>query len=500
MLTDDRPAGADPATSGPRRLGRPLVLVAGAVVGAVVFLVDAWPRIAAPFGNSHDGRNASVWVLGADSLLEHGPQASRLGAWSPLRGTYAHHPPLITPLTAAARALGDHPAIARAPAWIASILAIVLLTRLLRRSGAAPAAAVATTLLVVGTPMFLVYGAMLNMEALSLPCALALLLAWQPPGWSSVPRTATVAAVGALVSFQGVLLGGILSIVALVRRHRDRRPFLPHEVGTLAGTAIGSTLTGAWLWWANGGLGEMVEQARIRSSSDRFGAAAFADRQISNLFLTVPPWTVVLAVVGLAIVVRRRSWSLSLAASGAVVVAFVVGLSDGAWVHIYWNYLVLVPVALVVAPMLDEVADRWGGRGPRALLVVGVVGLLAGAALRTLVHEEIDYGRQGLAVAAADPAPRATTPFLCSIQSTDWLAYVTGRPVERLDGPGLGSLARTDPQAAVFVVLPAVPLRLASWDDVAARALVTDAGHAWIRAGDLAEVLGPAGTAPDACG
>lgn len=500
MLTHDRPAGTDPDTRCVRHRRRPSVLVVGAIVGVVVFLVDAWPRIAAPFGNAHDGRNASVWVLGADSLLEHGPVTSRLGAWAPLRGTYAHHPPLITPLTAAARALGDHPAIARAPAWIASVLAIVLLARLLRRAGATPAAAVAATLLVVGTPMFLVYGAMLNMEALSLPCALALLLAWQTPGWSSARRTAAVAGLGALVSFQGVLLGGLLSLVAIRRRRLGRRALLPYEVGTLVGTAIGSTFTAAWLWWANGGLGEMVDQARIRSSSGRFGVAAFADRQISNLFLTVPPWTVVLAVVGLAMVLRRRSWSLSLAAGGAVVIAFAVGLSDGAWVHIYWNYLVIVPVALVVAPTLDRLADRWGGWGSRALLALGVAGLLAGAGFRTLVHEELDYGRQGLAVAAADPAPRARTPFLCTVQSTDWLAFVTGRPVERLDGPGLGSLARTDPQAGVFVVLPAVPQRLASWDDVAARALVTDAGHAWVRAGDLAEVLGPAGTAPDACG
>jgi hypothetical protein len=64
----------------------------------------------------------------------------------------------------------------------------------------------------------------------------------------------------------------------------------------------------------------------------------------------------------------------------------------------------------------------------------------------------------------------------------------------------LGALARTDPRAAVFVVLPAVPERLATWDDVAARALATDAGHAWIEAGDLADVLGPAGTGSDACG
>lgn len=44
-----------------------------------LFVVSGWSLIGAPFGDSHDGRNAGVWVAGSRSLVGDGPIASRMG-------------------------------------------------------------------------------------------------------------------------------------------------------------------------------------------------------------------------------------------------------------------------------------------------------------------------------------------------------------------------------------------------------------------------------------
>jgi hypothetical protein len=475
-----------PDRRGSRRL--PLV-VAGTVLVVAVFLADAWPRIGAAFGDSHDGRNAAVWTLGADSLRDHGPVTSRVGAWAELRGTYANHPPLIYPLTALSRSVSEHPAATRAPAWLASALALAALVRLLRKTGASDAAAVGAAAAVAGTPMFLVFGPMLNMEALSLPAALGLLLAWQSPVWPSARRTGAVAAAGALLSWQGVVLGGLLGAVAVVRCVRGRRRPLPHETGTVAGTAAGTALTVGWLWWANGGFGAVLSQGRTRSGDGTFGMADFVGQQLAHLGATVPVWTLTVAAVG-AWLLARRGLPLVAVASAACVAAFAVVFSHGAVHHVYWNYLLLVPLALAVAPALDEFARRAGRSGPAVVAAAGVLALGAGTVVRTPLHDDIDAGLEVLAVAQADPFGGTTAPYACTIGTSGWLAWATGRPAAALDRDGLARLAAADADTGVYVVAWAVPGDDA-WARVRGAAAVAGAGSAWIAAGDLAVALGP---------
>ena len=42
------------------------------VLAAILFLGYGAPTIVAPFGDSHDGRNASVWAAGSRQIREDG--------------------------------------------------------------------------------------------------------------------------------------------------------------------------------------------------------------------------------------------------------------------------------------------------------------------------------------------------------------------------------------------------------------------------------------------
>jgi len=76
------------------------------LLAALLFLGFSARVIPAPFGESHDGRNAGVWASGSRSLIQRGPVASRLGTRSPENGVYANHPPLLYIETALFQVVG----------------------------------------------------------------------------------------------------------------------------------------------------------------------------------------------------------------------------------------------------------------------------------------------------------------------------------------------------------------------------------------------------------
>jgi hypothetical protein len=70
-----------------------------AVAVALFFVAHDRDELSAPFGPSHDGFNAALYMIGGRAIVEEGPLASRLGASSRTvsgdRVVYAHHPPLV---------------------------------------------------------------------------------------------------------------------------------------------------------------------------------------------------------------------------------------------------------------------------------------------------------------------------------------------------------------------------------------------------------------------
>ena len=146
-----------------------LAIVIAVAVASAVFLSMNTGAMTKRFGYSHDGYNGAMWSIGADAIETDGLIKSRLGGKNSF-GTYANHPPAIYVETYLSRRLpiDSHPA-ARLVPVISSLLALGLLAALLRELKFSDAALAASLLLVATSPMFTVFGSMLDTPILGLP-------------------------------------------------------------------------------------------------------------------------------------------------------------------------------------------------------------------------------------------------------------------------------------------------------------------------------------------
>ncbi|MGI8983456.1 MAG: glycosyltransferase family 39 protein, partial [Acidimicrobiales bacterium] len=376
-----------------RRLAGPTLFI----LAAVLFLGFGSRTISAPFGDSHDGRNAGVWAAGSRSLRESGPIASWLGTRSPEIGVYANHPPLIYLETALAELVGAHStASTRAPAWLGSVVALALVARLLRQRGLHPIAAGLAALLVAATPMFLVFGTMLDTPVTSLPFGVGLLLVWERAraGHTVRPLLAgMLAALAVLAGWQSLLLAGLISgwaVVRVLRRRGRREVEVAFAIGGLAGAAI----VLAWLLWAfDGTLRPLVDQFRFRTGvsaeSARIGTVLAAQRRDMRALFGVVG---LLAVAGLVAALRdRRTRGLALVAL-AVTVPYPLLFRSGAVNHNYWGYWFVLPLAIGFGAGADRLLVYWrsSGRRESVLAVAGAVmgTVLIGGAWVVMPHAE----------------------------------------------------------------------------------------------------------------
>ncbi len=452
---------------------RPVVPRVLVVLAVAVFLGCGWNAVFAPFGDSHDGRNAAVWASGSRSVREEGPVASRLGAVSP-DGVYATHPPLIYLETAVAEAVGGGSrAATRAPAWIGTVLALVLLARLGREAGLSPVASAGAALLVMATPMLLVYGTMLDTPVTSLPFALGLVLLWQRvragvtgPAWA----LGTLAALSALAGWQSLLVAGIVGIWAVVRLIRgEGSPRLNLAVVTGAVTGLVAVLL--WQLWAfDWTLQPALDQFGVRTGSPPSARGGFLSRQRTDLANMFGAPLLAAAAAGLVLAVRNRRTRAPAAIGGAVAVAYTVAFRDGALAHDYWNYWLLWPVALGLATVLDRVG-RVMGRVNRAdgKLAAGValVGAVAVVSLQLNPPTAARFFERGLpagrlAEKATLPPGQATAWYAGVVtEPAAWLGYLTRRPAVLVDDPDLPALAASSPSDLVLVGrLECVPDRI----------------------------------------
>lgn len=441
---------------------RPALALLG--IAVLLFLAFSARMIGAPFGDSHDGRNAGVWATGSRSLLEEGPASSRLGARSAENGVYANHPPLLYVETALFEAVaGSRAGVARAPAWLGSVATLTLLAALLLGAGMRPAAAGSAIALVAATPMFLVYGSMLDTPVTSLPFGVAVLLAWERARRGGrVPRLLAAALTGLAVlsGWQSLLVAVIVGGWAgarLVRRSGDRSLDAAFATGALVGLAV----LAAWLLWAFGWtLGPLLDQFRARTGWT--APVPLGDLLTATVRDTGGMYGVVaaLALPGLVLGLADRRTRGMVAVALAVTLPYPLVFRSGAVNHDYWNFWLLLPVAVGLAVGCDRVLRRRAsGAGVETVLAaaVGVVAvLLAGALwLRPVASSwaMLEGRRAGEAVAGRQVPPAQRTAWYTGAvgKPAGWLALATQRPAVAVAVDELAALAATHPEDLVLV-------------------------------------------------
>lgn len=436
------------------------------LVVAALFLTQGWTAITAGFGDSHDGRNAAVWALGSESLREEGPAVSRLGTRSELGGTYANHPPLIYVETALAELLGGSArAATRAPAWLGSLATLVLLTVLLRDAGLRMVSATAGVAVVATTPMFLIYGTMLDTPVTSLPFGIALLVIAQRARLGRHVHPAVVAIVAFLAplsGWQSVLVTGLVgswAAVRLLRRHGKRAPMVALAGGGLAGIAS----LAVWLLWAfDGSIDALVGQFLFRSGNGavEVGLWDFFRLQLIDVHAMFGFVVFVLAAAGLLLAVRGHHARALAVATLVVTIPYPVVFPVGAVIHDYWDYWFLLPFAVGIAVGFDLVLSALATRPmvermtPVAVGVVAVLAVIAVSVDPPPAKQAIGAGLGAGDVLEGSRLPPGQDQawFTGALQQPmTWLTLATGRPAVDVPSAELADLAQRRPKDVVLV-------------------------------------------------
>jgi hypothetical protein len=393
-VEDERFAG-DAVSSRP--MSDDAILLAPLLPGLLVWL----PDLASRFGMEHDGFNAAMWALGADAISENGLLGSRFGSEREFM-TYGNHPPVTVLATwLSRRLLGESHLATRLPALLASVIAALLLVRLLQVVGCNRRSAVIAATASTSLPMFLAFGSMLDTWILGLPFGIALLLTLAERRTSSA-RVAAIA-LCCLCSWQGVVLV-VLALPALARRFGIRSPAVFAAVGGLVAVFAFKSYVGA-----PGGL-EIGWPLDGRSWT-----------HISTYFAWMMP------LIPAALLVRDRTIGFLATASP---LAYAVAMSSHADIHPYWTYWWLVAAALG-AGLLAQKIVRQQRVLAASVLVLAVLSVLMGNQ-----QERADdiHASAVSDVVQAIPRGQAWMPVLNSGTVQPWLEYETGREV-RLSDP-----------------------------------------------------------------
>jgi hypothetical protein len=205
----------------------------------------------------------------------------------------------------------------------------------------------------------------------------------------------------------------------------------------------------------------------------------------------LPVWYLVLlpfaAIAGLA----DRRTRLYVVGSGVLATGWVVVLNNGAYVHDYWAFLVLVPGLVGMGALLDRIAGRLPARATLAGAAAAAVGLAVGFGVmvlgqtgQTYLYRPVDAGEL---VADHPPGSGQRYAWHSGLPSPRWLAYYWDL------SPRIASTERLTEQAApsdlVLVDLDRPP----DWLPAAVAPVAREGRYALFRAGDLAGALGAGG-------
>ncbi len=363
-------------------------------VGLVLVLVWlSWAlslNLTRPWTGHHDW-NGVLWAQSAHNNLRAGlgttlgvPTSYYPGALPiPPTGYYVNHPPALPlAVTGTFAVFGECEWAARLVPISCSLVSIVLLWLLVRSCLGERAATLSAAVLTL-LPMELYFGRMVNHEPVALMWMLGALLSfrrWELEGrrvWAGAALTCVLA--GMWTAWSGYIFAGVTGGLLLLGGRSSQRKLGAVLLGLAVVSAalflihVRSVRADAWeaLW------GAFV----FRAAGDEqyaFTWAQWLGRQYHFLSTRIP-----LLAWGLGAIGAGYTWSrlrsdaglrwLGWAAASLFLTAasFLVVFSNGSYIHDYWGFYLLAPVAMMAGLALD--ASLGGeGAGGRLRKVAGV--------------------------------------------------------------------------------------------------------------------------------
>jgi hypothetical protein len=389
------------------------------------------PRLDAPFGDDHLGRIVGRYALHLRNVQERGLLGSHFGAdWEPYAPLpYAHHPPLLNLLTVLSGLLpGDGEYQVWLPPYLLALLIIPSGAALLRGFGIRWSAVLLALGLMVATTFYWVYGPlMIDLgPILALSAGIVRLRRQPEPSRRLVAATCVAALLSALVSWPGVTLAALLGGWLLIARRRLDRVVLLVGVSVLVGVAVSLAFVVAVT-----GLTLLSDQVELRSSGSGYTPRQFLHQQWRYARGLLPVWYLIALPLGGLVGLRDRRTRGYLALAVAFTAAWILVLHNGAFIHTYWSYPVLVVGLVGMGVLLDRLAAvpavavavrRWilaltcaGLAAYLGMLVLGPVG-------QRLVAEP---ARAGRLVAEHQPPSGQRYAWVVGsrLNTPRWLAY-----------------------------------------------------------------------------
>ena len=382
--------------------------------------------IARPWVGSYDANGARESTA-ARNHLRHGLAATRggqvvnAGRLTPDRFRfYAHHPSGLSLTLAASFAVcGQHEWSARLVPILFTLAATALLC-LVARELAGPWGGLCAGLVFAAQPMVAFYGRMPDHEA---PAAcFALLLTWLYLRWRDDPRGSTLAAM-AVAAFVGVWFAWVAAAVPwlllgyhwLVSRKGRRAMALPAVAATLGFLGVLGHVA-----LIQGGLGELWgalshrlgSQAGDRTVEGTLTVATFLQRQGAYFWTCFSALASALSVLSVLSALRgsRRPAGLLVLVLALWALLNILGFRQGAYVHIYYQFYLAIPIALGAGLGLGALATGRPRRWPvvAALALTAAIGAEGWTKLQAIRSVEIPNYREQQDLAAH--VERATRP------------------------------------------------------------------------------------------
>ncbi|MFY1687957.1 hypothetical protein [Plantactinospora sp. WMMB782] len=491
---------ADAAT---RRVERRGWAAVAAITGVVAL---TWlPLLRMPYGDNHLGRIVGRYALHLRNLQEQGVLGSHFGAdWLPYAATpYAHHPPLFNLLTALTGLLpGDGEHQVWLPAYLLALLIIPAGAALLRGLGLRWSATLLALGLTVATPFYWVYSPlMFDLGPILALSALVVRLRARPdPGRRLVAAACVAALLSTLVSWPGVGFAAVLGLWLLAARRLDRVTVLV-GASMLTGVAIS-------LGYVVGvtGLALLGGQAELRSAGGGYTVPQFLRRQWGHVSELLPVWYLAALPPGVLAGLRDRRTRVYLAVAAGFTVAWILGFSNGAFVHSYWSYPVLVVGLVGAGVLLDRLTDlllstapQWPAQRLARRPVRVASAVLAGTALAAYLGVLVagpdrqrlvdEPARAGRLVSGHPPPAGQQYAWIAgeSATSARWLAYYWRLKPQQLTAANLRT-APTRPGDLVLVNLDKRPEWLPG--SIGSTAVAQDGPYALVPVAALDAVTG----------